>query len=316
MDISKPMDALLLCGDKGANRPVMGESKAFLFLHGKPLFVYPLEALEASPFIGRVFIVGNKTRLDACLARRKTPGPKPVLTVEQRSNLLANVWEGFLETLDGYEPGDEERRPELKDKLVFILPGDAPLISPEDIGDFLERADMEKYDHVIGFSTRDAMSGFYPSGDKPGIKMAYIHMREGAFRINNLHVARPFACANRQAIQLMYNSRYQKDIRNIIKLSRDMWAHHVKLHSLALYFMMQLSLFCSYLGLNRLRDFFRRRAPIDSVAASAGRILGMRVGYVITDRCGAALDIDNERDYETMKLRFFEWKETCRPGRD
>lgn len=309
MDTHKPLDALLLCGDRGANRPVMGESKVFLYLHGKPLFMYPLEALLASPAIGRVFIVGNKARLDQSLAQMKAPPEKPVVTIEQKANLLANAWEGFLYTLDGYGPGDEERRPDLRNKVVFILPGDAPLISQEDIDDFLGKADMDKYDHVIGFSTREAMSGYYPSGGRPGIKMAYIHMREGAFRINNLHLARPFACANRQAIQLMYNSRYQKDVRNIIRLSRDMWAHHVKLQSLALYFMMQLSLFSAHLGLNRLRDFFRRRAPIGAVAASVGRILGMRVGYVITDRCGAALDIDNERDYETMKLRFWEWKQ-------
>jgi len=303
------IDALLMCGDRGASRAVECQSKAFLFLHGKPLFIHVLEALERVGRVRRIFIIGDKERLDHYLAlRQKTPHARPVVTLEQRGSLLSNVWNGFLGTLDGYQPGDEERDANIRNKIVLVAPGDAPLISTGEIDEFIDQADMETYDYVAGLTAEKVMRRYYPARGRPGIRMAYLYLREGAFRINNLHLARPFACQNRIVIQQMYRSRYQKDIRNIIRLSRDMWTHHVKLQSLALYFMLQLSLFLAYLGLKRLNRFTRRRTPIKPVTEAIGRILGMRFGCVVTSRGGAALDVDNARDYETMKAMFFEWK--------
>ncbi len=303
------VDALLLCGDKGSSRPVMGESKAFLFLHGKPLFIHTLDALEDVGRIRRVFIVGDKRKLDRLLSEYNRRGyRKPVVTLEQWNNLLSNAWNGFLATLDGYKPGDEDRDPQIRNRVIFILPGDSPIVSPEEIDDFFDKADMKSFDYVAGMTPREVMSRYYPSGGNPGIKMAYIYLKEGAFRINNLHMARPFACGNRMAIQQMYNSRYQKDIRNIIRLTMNMWTHHVKMQSLMLYIIMQLSMFFSFVGLERVGDMTRRHTSIKSVTESIGRILGLRFGCAITTRGGAALDIDNEKDYETMKQMFTTWR--------
>ncbi len=233
---------------------------------------------------------------------------KPIILLEQRKNLILNIWNGFLATLDRYEEGDEKNNRELFERVALMLPGDSPLISADEINDFLDRCDMEKYDYVGGLTDSGTMRRYYPTDDKPGIEMAYIQLREGAYRINNLHLARPFACSNMDAIQQMYNARYQKDFSNVIKLTKGMWANHVKLQSLVIYFMLQLSMLLAYLRLDVLKRFIRQYAPMETVTKTVGDILGMRFGLVITRRGGAALDVDNEIDYETMKLRFNEWK--------
>ncbi len=306
-----PVDTLLMCGDKGASRPLGGQSKPYLYLHGTPLFIHVLKALGRIERINRVFIIGDKQRLDHLLYThaRAIKISKPVTTLNQWESLLSNVWNGFLATLDGYEPGDEERDRDIKNKVVFILPGDAPLASPGEINEFFDKADMTKLDHVTGLTSRNVMERYYPAKGKPGIKMAYFHFREGDYRINNLHMARPFACANKQVIQQAYNSRYQKDIKNIVQLTKDMWERHVKLQSLGLYFMMQVSMFLSFIRLARLCEISSRYTPIGAVSAAVSRILGLRFGFAFTSKGGAALDIDNEGDYETMKSRYFEWKQ-------
>jgi len=305
------VDTLLMCGDKGASRPVQAESKPYLYLHGAPLFIHVLKTLARIERINRIFIIGDKERLDHLLSIHASSFSisKPVTTLDQWESLLSNVWNGFVSTLDRYEPGDEEENRDIQSKVVFILPGDSPLVSAGEINEFFDQADMAKFDHVTGLTGKDVMEKYYPAKGKPGIKMAYFHFREGDYRINNLHMARPCACRNRQAIQQAYNSRYQKDMKNIIKLTKDMWAHHVKLQSLSIYFMMQLSMFLTFIGLSWLNAISRRYTPLAAVSAAVSRILGMRFGFAFTNRGGAALDVDNERDYEAVKARYFEWKQ-------
>ncbi|MDH5508873.1 MAG: nucleotidyltransferase family protein [Nitrospinota bacterium] len=301
------MDAVILCGDKGASRMVEGESKAFLFMHGMPLFLRVALAADEVDRVARLFIIGNKAKIDLHLSRHP-PLSKPVVTLEQEGSLLENILAGFIATIDGYQPGMESRDPSIREKVVALMPGDAPLLHPAEINEFLDGADMEKSDYVAGLTPDHVMARYCPAGDKPGISMAYMHFREGRFRINNLHVARPFACRNKDVIQLIYASRYQKDIKNIIRLTRDMLAHHVKTQSLFLYARLQVAMFLSFVRLRFLSDIIRRRIPMESVAEAAGRILGMRVSWSVTNRGGAALDVDNDIDYETMKKMFHRWK--------
>jgi len=302
------MDALMLCGDKGASRMVEGESKAFLYMHGMPLFYWVALAAAQVDRVARIFIIGDKAKLDRHLSLRP-PLAKPVFTLEQEGSLLENIMAAFKASIDGYQPGMEERDAAVRSKSVLLMPGDAPLLQPGEIDEFLDGADMERYDYVAGMTPDSVMARYYPTERKPGIKMAYLHFREGLFRINNLHVARPFACKNIDVVQLMYASRYQKDLKNIVHLTRDMWRHHVKMQSLILYATLQGAMLSSFLGFGFLASILRKRAPMEAVAQAAGRILGMRVSWAVTRSGGAAVDVDNDIDYETMKARFHEWRE-------
>ncbi|MDH4183694.1 MAG: nucleotidyltransferase family protein [Nitrospinota bacterium] len=307
---AQALDAIILCGDKGASRMVEGESKAFLFMHGKPLFIRAATAAAQVERVGRIFIIGDKTKLDYYVSRFKGTLPnKPITTLEQDGSLLENIWAGFIGSIDGYQQGMENTDLAIKEKVVLLMPGDTPLISPAEINQFLDGADMEKFDYAAGMTQEAVMARYYPAQGKPGIKMAYLHFKEGRFRINNLHLARPFACRNREVIQLMYNSRYQKDIRNILRLTRDMWTHHAKTQTLVLYARLQAAMFMSFAGFGRTSDWLRRGVTMRAVAEAVGGILGMRVCWSETSRGGAALDVDNDIDYETMKIMFRQWEE-------
>jgi len=302
------MDAVILCGDRGASRMVEGESKAFLFMHGLPLFLRVAQSAARVERVARIFIIGDKKKIDLRLSRHPILA-KPVVTLEQKGSLLENIMAGFIATIEGYQPGMEKTDPRIAGKVVMLMPGDTPLLHPAEINEMLDGADMEKYDYVAGFTPDHVLARYGPSVGKPGVSMAYMHFREGLYRINNLHVARPFACSNMDVVQLLYASRYQKDLRNIIHLTRDMWRHHVKTQSLVLYAKLQAAMFLSFARLRFLSDIVRRGIPMESVAVAAGRILGMRVGWAVTTRGGAALDVDNDIDYETMKIMFHTWKE-------
>jgi len=304
----KGIDALLLCGDKGASRPVGGDSKAFLAIEGDPLFLHVLRALDRASRVGRVFVIGDKERLDAVLSEKGGALTKAVVTLEQWGDLASNAWNGFLATLDGYEPGMENTDEDMRDRVVFGMASDSPLVSSAEVDEFFDRADMDRYDYVVGLTPERAMSRYYPAPGRPGIKMAYLHLREGLFRINNMHMARPFAFANRGPIQKLYRSRYQKKLRNIARLARDIWGERRIMSHLWLYFLMQMSMWLTNMGLRGAGDMVRRRAPIDAVTGAMGDILGLRVGYAVTERGGAALDIDNDGDYNTMRTMFAEWK--------
>jgi molybdopterin-guanine dinucleotide biosynthesis protein A len=304
-----PLDAVILCGDKGSSRRVEGESKAFLYVHGQPLFLRGALAAAGVQRVRRLFIVGDKAKLDYYLSRSPAPITKPVITIEQKGTLLENVWSGFLSTVDGYADGAEKSDPAMMGKTVLFMPGDTPLLGAPEIEEFLGAADMDRFDYVGGLTGAGVMERYSPSGGIPGIRMAYFHFREGRFRINNLHLARPFMCRNRGVVQLMYSSRYQKDIRNIIHLTRDLWGLHVNRKTLTLYAKLQTAMFLSFIGFGGLSDMVRRRIPMADVAEAAGAMLGMRAGWSVTTRGGAALDVDNDIDYETMKIMFRQWRE-------
>ncbi|MBI5815838.1 MAG: nucleotidyltransferase family protein [Nitrospinae bacterium] len=300
------MDAILLCGDRGASRHVKGVNKALLPVKGAPLFTHVLRALEGAARIERVFIVGDKKKLDSALVE-SGGSSKPVVTMDQWENLAANIWNGFLATLDGYTLGAERKRPELAGRMVFCVPGDSPLITPAEINEFLDRADMDRHDYMIGLTPEKALDRYLPARGKPGIRMTCFNVREGRFRINNMHIARPFAFQNRGAIQKMYNVRYQKNLRNIARMLKDLWAIRGVRPRLWIYIVMQVSMMLSLAGFSGLAAKASSLVSMDDVAGGVGAILGLRAGLVVTGHGGSAVDIDNDHDYDVMQAMYDEW---------
>ncbi len=299
-----------MCGDKGASRPVAGESKAFLDIAGAPLFIHVLRGVEAAKGVGRIFIVGDKKRLDSDLLKyhRGETGKKPVVTLEQWGNLLANVWHGFLATIDGYEPGEEKSEKKLREKAVFLVSGDVPLLSFKEVDEFLDGADMEEKDYVTGLTPEETLKNYYPKDGKPGIRMSYFHLREGLFRVNNMHIAKPFIVANRGLIQLAYEARYQKKIRNILWFAWKLVAMRTTGRCLWIYFLMHTALTASRLGFTRVAESLRNRVSTSDLEKVIGSLLKLRMGSVITMSGGSALDVDNEQDYFAISEMFEKWK--------
>src|SRR5687768_7446422 len=132
MNSSPSLDVIITAGDRSASRPVLGENKAFLSIAGVPVLHYVLSAVERARCAARIFVVGNKARLEQLLSVPHTPfrGTCPLVLLEQGETLYDNVWTAFLHTLPDYTPG-ADWHPYTKttavDKTVLVMPGDIPL---------------------------------------------------------------------------------------------------------------------------------------------------------------------------------------------
>lgn len=304
-------DTILLSGDRKASKSVFGMNKSLIELNGTPLFIYVLSALQEADYIGKIYIAGPKPRIDEILKRYsdRIKLKKNIIVVEQKANLYENIWHTFISSIDGYSSGDEFKNPSLMDKAVFVIAGDMPLVTPSEIDEFLSNCNMKDYDYCIGMTPEDVLRYYYPSEDKPGIKLAYLHLRESKYRISNLHLVKPFRILNREYIEKMYEYRYQKDIGNIIKLILELMRRHAGFKSLLFYIFVQMALFFSHIRLEFLSRFFRQFVPIKLAEGIVSDVLKTRLKLVEASFGGAALDVDNERDFNTIEVMYKEWME-------
>jgi GTP:adenosylcobinamide-phosphate guanylyltransferase len=142
MNPSQSLDVVITAGDRHASRPVLGENKAFLPIAGIPVLHHVLSAVERARCTARIFVVGNKARLEQLLSVPHTPfrGTCPVVLVEQGETLYDNVWTTFLHTLPEYTPGADWHpftETAAVDKAVLVMPGDMPLATPFEIDEFV-----------------------------------------------------------------------------------------------------------------------------------------------------------------------------------
>jgi 2-C-methyl-D-erythritol 4-phosphate cytidylyltransferase len=304
----KKYDVILVAGEGKSSYKVYHQNKAFLTLQGKCVILYVVEALQQVQSIRDIYIVGLKEKLDQVLhsGRVDREYPKRIHVVEQKANLYENVWQTFLQSQQ-VELKDVDTTPH-RDKAVLIVPCDAPLITPQEVEHFISQADMDRYDHVLGLVSREKLRHFYPQASKPGIKMAYLHIKEDSFRINNLHLVKPLRIENREYIQKMYQYRYQRNFKNLVLFGLSVFGKDKAKHYKN-YIGLQLCLFFGGLGLEFVVDYFRKLNPKKELEESISTIMKTRFSALEVPFPGAALDIDNAKDYEAMKTRFEEWQE-------
>ncbi len=303
-------DAILLAGEGESSYKVLHQHKAFLRIKGKCLINYVIEAALEVESINNIYIVGARAKL---LQTIEEGGidlhyPKKIFVLEQKANLYENIWHAFLETLPEKISESELENSVYRDKAVLIAPCDAPLITPHEIEYFISQSDLENYDHIIGLTPADSLRHFYPKDGKPGLEMAYLHLKEKKYRANNLHMVKPIRIKNREYIREIYQFRYQRNIKNVLLFGLSLCKNH-KLRDLKLYISFQLSLMFSKLGMESAVNFSRSWAPIKSLRECVSDILQTRAWGLETPFPGAALDIDNDRDYHAILHQFDEWKE-------
>ena len=304
----KKYDVILVAGEGKSSYKVYHQNKAFLTLQGKCVILYVVEALQQVQSIRDIYIVGSKEKLDQVLhsGRIDRQYPKRIHVVEQKANLYENVWQTFLQSQQ-MELEDADTTPH-RDKAVLIVPCDAPLITPQEVEYFISHADMNGYDHVLGLVSREKLRHFYPQASKPGIKMAYLHIQKDSYRINNLHLVKPLRIENREYIQKMYQYRYQRNFKNLVLFGLSVFGKDKAKHYKN-YIGLQLCLFFGGLGLEFVVDYFRKLNPKKELEESISTIMKTRFSALEVPFPGAALDIDNAKDYEAMKTRFEEWQE-------
>ena len=302
-------DTVLLAGDTGASRMVCNTNKSFLTINGIPLLVYVLRALEKAERVNRICVIGPHERVTRTLQEHHDflEHTKEVTLCEQGESLFANAWKSFLhlnpdvEETDANENGSSE-------KAVFYVSGDIPLVTPFEIDTFISLCDTDHYDYFLGIAPAENLKYFYPQKGKPGIKTNFFHIKEGRYRQNNFQLVKPLKVTNRNYVQKVYDYRYQRDLRNILKLACEFIKHHVGLEGFMCYALLHWHQFLSQIHLNPLTLPTRTLLPLSFIDKCIARVLGTRFTTTVTPFVGAVLDIDNERDYKTMCAMFSSWQ--------
>src|SRR5262249_25583543 len=225
----------------------------------------------------------------------------PIHVVPQRETLYANVWHTFLRA---HAPGRSDAS-----HAVLVVPADIPLVIPEEISQFVSRAVASGGDYVVGLSPESALERFAPTDASPGVAMAYFNLREGRFRQNNLHWVRPLRMGNRSYVDEMYENRYQKELGSQIALAwrvlRKEWRN---LWVLGCYFMIHIAGVLHRRGYVALADRVRALVPLAAVDGAASALPKPRFRPAVTELGGAAIDVDNEVDLETVEKMLEPWK--------
>ncbi len=312
----KKYDVILVAGEGKSSYKVHHQNKAFLTINGKYIIHYIVETLQQIESIQDIYVVGDKEKLQQVFlfGRVNLESPKRIHIVQQKTNLYENVWHTFLQSLkdeNGEAPNTESHR----DHAVLIVPCDAPMMTPQEVEYFISHADMENHDHVLGLVSREKLKYFYPQKGKPGIKMAYLHIKEGSFRINNLHLVKPLRIENREYIQKMYQYRYQRNFKNLMLFALSLFGK-AKARHYKNYIGLQLCLFFTRLRFDFLVDYFRKLNPKTELEKIISAIMKTRFVTLEVPCPGAALDIDNAKDYEAMKTRFDEWWKYLREDKE
>ncbi len=305
------LPAIVTAGDRTAAKAVRGESKSYLEIEGRPLVAHVIATLQRVPEISEVWVVGDALRLAATLAPLQGELRKPLHLVPQFRNLYENAWETYRRLLPGAgADGRDPAAPEDLELRVLYLSADIPFATPHEISHFVRLGCSLDCDYALGLSTERSMQDFYPeTTGAPGIRMAYFNLREGRFRQNNLHLVRPARLEHRFYIEEMYEHRHQKQFGAIVALAWRLWRTQAGgFRLLGNYLLLHAAAVADRRGWRRIADRLRAALPIARVEQAVSSLLGTRFRFVVTEFAGAAVDIDNDADYEAARLRFGEWR--------
>ena len=309
--MSETINVVVLAGNRGASRNFMARNKNLLLVNGRPILVHVLDALQQVERVGRMVVVGSQDEIASLVAgySAECGWQKPMEVIEQKQTLIENGWSGFCHIIGEEVPlGSMPVDKTLQDTRVMFMAGDLPLVTPVEINEFLDGCFRVDADYYCGVTEATNLARFSPYQGKPGLSMAYLHLASGSYRLNNMHLARPFKVGNLTYLQRGYQARYQKQPINILKSIHDLWSTHgLGMKPVFLYLRLQCCVLLQALKLRRLLDWTRRSITQKKVTDLACTILQTRVTAVVTTHAGAAIDVDNQRDYETICLRYDEF---------
>ncbi len=311
-DFVRRVPAVVTAGDSRAAKAIYGRSKVYLEIEGLPLVAHVVRTLQSCDEIDAVWVVGDPERLEEALDRPQLRRElrKPLHVVAQQRDLISNCWETYRRILSG-DPA-RGRDPESaadRDQEVLFLSGDLPLATPGEISSMVRRAQAEDVDYALGLCPAESLDIFRPgSPGEPGIKVAYFNSRDGRFRQNNLHYARPGRIGRRERIEEMYEMRHQRRFWNMFTLTVRLLLSRVGGLKIALLFgCMHLAGLADRSGRPRLARLLSRFVTLEVNRATIGRILDTRFALAVTESAGCALDVDTEQEYEAIRARYGEW---------
>ena len=306
------LSAIVLAGDKKGAKAIKRDNKAFLEFRGEPLIIHVFRALQAAGQIGTIVAIGPARRLQSVINSSNLPDRGRIIVIEQRQNLLENGKAGFVASLGmEYSPSlfHSLRLSGYAETPVLAVTCDIPLVTSWEIDEMISASDMNKYDYCIGLTKDGVMEAYYPSGDTPGIRMAYFHLREGRCRHNNLHLVKPLKIHRMVFVEQAYLARYQKKFTNMFRLILvflfvGRWMFRATRFFITCQFARSRY---NRLEGGRLYERVRRMNRLSAITRCIGGIMDMKMGGVFTSYGGAVLDIDNARDLEIVETMRDRW---------
>ncbi len=306
------LTAVVAAGDRRAARKVCGESKAFLELAGKPLVVHVVSTLQSVQEVSSVWVVGDLDRLARVFenAELRTSLRKPLVLLEQFEDLYQNAWQSYRRILP--QAGPRGRDPLASDAAlrVFYLSCDIPFVTPQEISDFLRRGMKTGAPYVAGLVAAETLAPFRTrEPNVPGIDPSFFGVSEGRFRQNNLHLVQPALLPNRHYIEELYENRYQKNWREILRLAWRVFRSEEGSLALIFYFLLaHLALFADRIGWPWLARKIRSRISMRHYEMALSRMLRAEFRMVVTQIGGCGIDIDDENDLAAAQARYAEWR--------
>lgn len=303
-------DVILLAGDRRGAKSVFGKNKSLLEVHGIPSFIRVLATLQKAKSIGKIRIVGSIEDINSLLKKhsKACQGPKTVKVVPQKDNIIDNVWTAFLDMLPNYKLG-MEASPEQKEKAVLVVAGDIPLLIPDEISEFISNCDLSLFDYYVGVVSEKTLSHFTPRKGRKGLRLAVLPFKENKYRINNLHMLKPFKIAHRYRLLDMFELRYQRKLRNIWKLLIKIICLKGIKEATFFYILILAALFFRKIGFVEVSGKISSFLTLSKLTGIVGRILGTNLYIAETTYGGAALDIDSKTDFKVINKMFDEWME-------
>lgn len=180
-------DAVVLAGG-GKPEPLTEQeqvsNKAFILIKGRPLLTYILEALQESPSIEKIAVVGPARELSELSASGYR-----FETVPERDSMLENLAAGF-------ESVDPKR-------LCLVATGDIPLINAAVIEEFLSLCEPHDHDLYYPILDRETCISHFPETER-----TYVRLREGRVTGGNVVLINPkWYLQNRDRLEMFISYR-------------------------------------------------------------------------------------------------------------
>jgi hypothetical protein len=138
--------------------------------------------------------------------------------------------------------------------------------------------------------------------------MPYLYLLDKVYRVNNLHLVRPHRVGMLSYIQKTYDLRYQNHLGNRFRTIYEILKSPRWISGLLLYLLAQGATWFSGIGLASLARLCRHFLPLSRIEREVSGILKARFKVVEVAPGGSALDVDDEAAYQTMSVRFSEWR--------
>ena len=304
--------AIVTAGDSRAAKAVYGKSKVYLEVDGLTLVAHIVRTLQQCPEIDAVWVVGDPGRLEAALGSKRLRDSltKPLHIVEQQRDLISNCWETYRRILTGDIARGRDPVGEDLDQEVLYLSGDIPLATPQEISAFVKHAQSLDVDYALGLCPAESLDVFRPTRPgEAGITVAYFNTRDGRFRQNNMHYARPGRIGRRDRINEMYEMRHQRRFWNMFTLAlRLLLSRAAGIKIAVLFAFMHLAGVADRKGHPRLARLLASYVTLEVNRSTIAKILDTRFVLAVTESGGCALDVDNEEEYDAICERYDEWR--------